>query len=64
MPEATSASATTAIATTRRRRCLSAGAAAPESHEANGRWKYTAMLERYINDGARWDDSDSVGIGL
>jgi hypothetical protein len=29
-----------------------------------GRWKSTAMLERYIEDGNRWDDNASVGIGL
>ncbi len=30
----------------------------------HGRWKSTAMLERYIEDGTRWDDNASVGIGL
>jgi site-specific recombinase XerD len=30
----------------------------------HGRWKSTAMLERYIEDGARWDDNASAGLGL
>ncbi len=30
----------------------------------HGRWKSTAMLDRYIEDGTRWDDNASVGIGL
>jgi len=29
-----------------------------------GRWKSTAMLDRYIEDGTRWDENASVGIGL
>ena len=30
----------------------------------HGRWKSTAMLERYIEDGARWDDNASAELGL
>jgi len=30
----------------------------------HGRWKSTAMLDRYIEDGARWDDNASAGLGL
>lgn len=30
----------------------------------HGRWKSTAMLERYIEDGTRWDDNASAGLGL
>jgi hypothetical protein len=30
----------------------------------HGRWKSTAMLDRYIADGTRWEDNASVGIGL
>jgi integrase len=30
----------------------------------HGRWKSTAMLDRYIEDGTRWDENASVGIGL
>ena len=30
----------------------------------HGRWKSIAMLDRYIEDGARWDDNATVGIGL
>ncbi len=30
----------------------------------HGRWKSTAMLNRYIEDGARWNDNALVGIGL
>jgi site-specific recombinase XerD len=30
----------------------------------HGRWKSTAMLDRYIADGTRWDDNASVDIGL
>jgi integrase len=32
--------------------------------QRHGRWKSTAMLDRYIEDGTRWDDNASVGIGL
>ncbi len=28
------------------------------------RWKSTAMLDRYIEDGNRWDENASVGIGV
>jgi len=30
----------------------------------HGRWKSTAMLDRYIEDGTRWDDNASAGLGL
>jgi len=30
----------------------------------HGRWKSTAMLDRYIDDGTRWDDNVSAGLGL
>ena len=30
----------------------------------HGRWKSTAMLDRYIEDGTRWEDNASTGIGL
>ena len=30
----------------------------------HGRWKSTAMLDRYIEDGTRWENNASVGIGL
>ncbi len=31
----------------------------------HGRWKSTAMLDRYIEDGTRWDDDNAtVGLGL
>ncbi len=30
----------------------------------HGRWKSTAMLERYIEDGTRWDDNATIGLGL
>jgi len=30
----------------------------------HGRWKSTAMLDRYIDDGTRWDDNASAGLGL
>ncbi len=30
----------------------------------HGRWKHTAMLERYIEDGTRWDDDATIGLGL
>ncbi len=30
----------------------------------HGRWKSTAMLDRYIEDGSQWDENASVGIGL
>lgn len=34
------------------------------SIKRHGRWKSTAMLERYIEDGTRWDDNASIGLGL
>ena len=30
----------------------------------HGRWKSTAMLDRYIEDGTRWDDNATIGLGL
>lgn len=30
----------------------------------HGRWKSTAMLDRYIEDGTRWDDNATVDLGL
>jgi len=30
----------------------------------HGRWKSTAMLDRYIEDGTRWGDNASAGLGL
>jgi len=30
----------------------------------HGRWKSTAMLDRYIEDATRWDDNASAGLGL
>jgi integrase len=30
----------------------------------HGRWRSTAMLDRYIEDGTRWEDNASTGIGL
>jgi len=30
----------------------------------HGRWKSTAMLDRYIENGTRWDDSATIGLGL
>jgi len=30
----------------------------------HGRWKSTAMLERYIEDGSRWDENATIGLGL
>ena len=29
-----------------------------------GRWKSNAMLDRYIEDGSRWDNNATVGLGL
>ena len=34
------------------------------SVKRHGRWKSSVMLERYIEDGARWDDNASAGLGL
>ena len=34
------------------------------SIKRHGRWKSAAMLERYIEDGTRWDDNASAGLGL
>jgi len=30
----------------------------------HGRWKSTAMLDRYIEDGTRWEDNATIGLGL
>jgi len=30
----------------------------------HGRWKSKAMLDRYIEDGTRWDDNATIGLGL
>jgi len=30
----------------------------------HGRWKSTAMLDRYIADGTRWEDNATIGLGL
>ena len=30
----------------------------------HGRWKSTAMLDRYIEEGTRWDDNATIGLGL
>jgi integrase len=32
--------------------------------QRHGRWKTAVMLERYIEDEARWEDNASAGIGL
>jgi len=34
------------------------------SIKRHGRWKSTAMLEPYIEEGTRWDDNASAGLGL
>jgi integrase len=34
------------------------------SIKRHGRWKSMAMLDRYIEDGTRWEENASVGIGL
>lgn len=30
----------------------------------HGCWKSTAMLDRYIEEGTRWDENASAGLGL
>jgi len=30
----------------------------------HGRWKSTAMLDRYIEDRTRWEDNATIGLGL
>jgi integrase len=30
----------------------------------HGRWKSTTMLDRYIEDGTKWDDNATIGLGL